>query len=660
MIKFLQTPGKVKKYVLGGLLVFICLAMTAYLIPGFTSSSSLGGAPVGVLAKVGGNEITVQEAQQAANRMARSQFPNGIPAAAMPFFTQQALQTLVTQKALLLEADRMGLKATDEDLREFLHKSPGIAPVLFPNGQFIGQQRYEELLQQNGLSVAQFEHDTKEQILLMRLESLVEGSATVSTQEMMQEYMRRNTQVKFQYAVVTYDDVMKQIKPTDAELKAFYDKNQDRYKNSIPEKRKAAYIAIDPSALASKVQVTPQDLRTYYQQHIDEYRVPEEVTLRQIVIKTPPAGPDGKVDQKAVDAARAKAQDVLNKIKAGGNFAELAKKNSEDATANAGGVIGTVRRGQLPQEIDKIAFSLNNGQTSDVIQVPGMGFFIVQVENKQVARVKPLEEIKSQIEPLIQRDKATTVADNLSRKVEAEAKKNDLQAAAAKNGLNVVTTDFVSMSDSLPGIGASPEFMQALFQAKQNDQPQLTATANGYVVFQVEAIQPPATPTFDQVKQRVETEFKSERAQALFAQKLQELSDRAHAQHNLTAAAKEVGATVKTSELVKPGGQVPDIGSLNGPAAVVFTMKPGEISGPITAGRNGIVISLLDKQEPSPADFAASKEQIHQELLGQKQQEAMALFASNLRTRLEKEKKIVIYKSELEKLSKSLGGDQGE
>lgn len=649
MIKFLQAPGKVKKYVLGGILIFICLAMVTYLIPGFTGGSSFGTTP-GVLAKVGGDEITVQQAQDAATRMARSQFPNGIPAMAMPFFTQQALQSLVMQKALLMEAERMGLKVTDEDLRQYLRKSP----VLFPNGQYIGSEAYENLLQQNGLTVAQFESDTKNQILLSRLQNIVEGSASVSDQEMQQEYTRKNTKVKFQYAVVTYEDVMKQIKPTDAELKAYFEKNKDRYKNAIPEKRKATYVVIDPSAVAAKVQVLPQDLKTYYSQHQDEYRVPEEVTLRQILIKVP-AGSD-------VNAARAKAQDVANKVKAGGNFAELAKKYSQDeGSAKQGGSVGAVTRGQLPPEIDKIAFSLNKGQTSDVIQVPSLGFFIIQVENKQTAHVKPLDEVKPQIEPVIARDKAGALADNLATKVQADARANGLQSAAAKNGLNVVTTGFVGSGDTLPGIGAAPEFMQALFHAKEKTPPELAQTASGSVVFQVDAIQPATMPTFEEIKQRVETELKNERAGAVFAQKVQQLSDRAHAEHNLTAAAKEVGATVKTSELVTPEGQVPDIGSLSGSAAaVVFTMKPGDISGPLSVGRNGVVLSLLEKQEPPMAEFANGKEQIREELLGQKRQEMMALFASNLRTRLEKEKKIVIYPKEIEKLSPKGGGDSGE
>lgn len=652
MIKFLQTPGKVKKYVLGGILVVICLAMVTYLIPGFTGSSFSGGAP-GVLAKVNGEEITVQEAQQAAQKMVFQQYQRELPSSLLPLFTRQAVEQLVTRKVALAEAERMGFEVTDDELREYLQK----IPALFPNGQYIGDAAFAELLQRNKLgSIQQFQADTKENLLIGKLQTLVQASATVSDQELQQEFTRRNTKVKFEYAVLTYDDILKQIKPTDAELKAYFERNKDMYKNAIPEKRKAQYIVIDPSQLMEKVQVTPQDLRSYYNQHQDEYRVPEEVTLRQILIKAPAPGPDGKMDQKASDAARAKAQDVLNKIKAGGNFAELAKKYSDDvATKEKGGLAEPITRGRAFPDVDKAAFSMNKGQTSDLIQTP-MGFFIIQVAEKQVAHLKPLDEAKAEIEPIIARDKATSLADNLATKVQSEARANGLQAAAAKNGLNIVSTDFVSQKDALPGIGTAPEVMQAMFQAKPKDVPESVHTPQGYVVFQVEDIQPPATPTFEQFRQRVESDFKNERAGALLAQKIQQLADRAHASHNLKAAAKEVGATVKTSELVTPQGQVPDIGAMNGPAAVAFTMKPGEISNALSIRQNGVVISLLDKQEPTPAEFASGKDQIGEELLYQKRTEMFELFVSNLRSRMEKEKKIVINKNEMDKLTPKGGG----
>ena len=119
----------------------------------------------------------------------------------------------------------------------------------------------------------------------------------------------------------------------------------------------------------------------------------------------------------------------------------------------------------------------------------------------------------------------------------------------------------------------------------------------GYAVYQVNEIQPPQTPTFDQIKDKVEEQFKDQRAQSLLAQKTQELADRAHSEHDLAKAAKEAGATVKTSDLVDRTSQVPDIGAMSGPASVAFTMKNGEISGPIRSGTGGgVVLKIMDVQ----------------------------------------------------------------
>jgi len=172
------------------------------------------------------------------------------------------------------------------------------------------------------------------------------------------------------------------------------------------------------------------------------------------------------------------------------------------------------------------------------------------------------------------------------------------------------------------------------------------------------AIKPPATPAFEEVRSRVETEFKNQRASFLLQQKTQELSDRAKAGHDLKKAAKDLGAAIKTSELVAPDGQVPDIGSLAGQAASIFTLKPGEISGPITAGANGVVAQLVDKQAPTDQDFAAKKDEIRQSLLQNKQNQMFQLFVSNLRTTMEKANRIKVNQEEMKNLTRR-GAEEG-
>jgi peptidyl-prolyl cis-trans isomerase D len=181
----------------------------------------------------------------------------------------------------------------------------------------------------------------------------------------------------------------------------------------------------------------------------------------------------------------------------------------------------------------------------------------------------------------------------------------------------------------------------------------MAATSQGFAVFNLLAVKPQSTPTFEEIRSRVEQEFKNERSSVLLSQKTQELSDRAKAEHDLKKAAKELGATVKTSEFVAPDGQVPDIGSMTGQAAVAFSMKPGEISGPINSGANGVVIDMTDVQAPSEADFAAKRDQIRDTLLQNKEQELFGLFVTNLREQMEKSGKIKINQEEMKALTRS-------
>jgi len=664
MIRFLQTPGPIKKVILSTILLVFCGAMVITLIPGGLGTEfGLGGGPgAGVVASVSGEEVTRVEVDKTARQMMQQQFPRGSAMAPqlMPYFASQAVQQLIMQKAVLAEARRMGLRASDEEVRDELQHGH-YAPIFFPGGNFIGQDAYEERLQQANLTVPQFEASVKEQILIDKLHGLVGGAATVSDAEVRAEFEKRNTKVKFDYAVLKKDDLLKTINPTEAELKAFYDRNQKNYANAIPEKRQVSFVLIETSKLASEATVSEQDFQSYFDQHRDEFRVPEQVNVRQILIKTPLPSPDGQVDPKGLDEARKKADDVLRQLKAGGNFEELAKKYSEDPSGKSGGSVGWVKRGGFPvPDVEKAAFSLPKGGTSDVINA-GYAFVILHVDDKQEAHAKRLAEVKGDIEPILRQQRAAGLADAQASALLNLARSGGLEKAAASKGLQVVKTDFIARTDALPGIGASQQFTEAVFAAREKAPADVVQLPQGYAIFQVNAIRPPQTPTFEEIRSRVETEFKNERVASLLTQKTQELSDRAKAGHDLKKAAKELGATIKTSDFVLPDGQVPDIGSMTGGASVAFTMKPGEISGPIVNGNTGVVLALIDRQAPTDEDFAAKKDQIRDSLLARRQQDLFALFVANLRDQMEKSGKIKINQEEMKQLTRGApGSDEGE
>jgi peptidyl-prolyl cis-trans isomerase D len=399
-------------------------------------------------------------------------------------------------------------------------------------------------------------------------------------------------------------------------------------------------------------------LQAYYDQHRDEYRVPEEVKVSHILIKTPAPGADGKVDDKAVEAARVKAEDVLKQVRSGGDFAKLAEKYSDDpGSAKSGGSLGFIGRGRTVPEFEKAAFSLPKGQVSDLVK-SSFGFHIIRVEDKHEPHMKTLDEVKEQLEPVIKQQKAQRAAENEANTLVKQARADGLDKAAAAQGMAVVTTDFFSRDESVPGVGNAPQFMEAVFNAKEKAPPDVVAFTNGLAVYEVLGIHPPATPTFEEIRSRVETEFKNERSGVLLTQKTQELSDRAKTSHDLKKAAKELGATVKTSEFVLPDGQVPDIGSMSGPASVAFGMKQGEISGPINLGSSGVVLAILQKEEPTDADYAAKKDQVRDSLVQNRQNELFGLFISNLRQQMEKAGKIKINEQEMKALTRS-AGEQG-
>ncbi|HZS97310.1 MAG TPA: peptidyl-prolyl cis-trans isomerase [Terriglobales bacterium] len=660
MIRFLQTPGPTKKIILSSLLLIICGGMVITLIPGGLGSDIMGQPSTGVVAKVAGQDITVQEVRDRARALAEQQVAQYGPMGKqllpmiMPRAIQQSVEQMITGKAIVSEADRMGLKATDEDVRDELQHGV-YAATLFPDGKFIGEQAYENLLQKANLTVSAFESDVKNEILERKLAALITGSASVSDADLRQEFQKRNTKVKFDYAVLSQDDIRKGLHPTDEELKAFYTRNQSRYKDSIPEKRKVQYVFLDKSKILSQIQVSPEDLKAYYEKNRDQYRVPDEVKVAHIEIKTPQPAADGKVDEKAVEEARKKAEDVLKQLKGGAKFEDLAKKYSEDPSGKQGGEVGWIGRGRTAAEFEKTAFSQAPGQTSDLVKT-GYGFHIIRTEDKHEAHTKTLDEVKAEIEPLIKQQKASRMMDNAGNSLLEQARSQGLEKAAAAKNLNVVTTDFVGRSDVLPGIGASPQLMDAIFSEREKSPPDMAQLSQGAVVFVVDGIKPPATPSFEEIRSKVDGEFKNERASILLNQKTQELSDRAKSEHDLRKAAKELGATMKTSDFVLPDGQVPDVGSMAGQASVAFSMKPGEISGPVNAGNNGVVLSVLEKQEPTDQDFAAKKDQIRDNLLRAKQQDIFEMFISNLRQQMEKSGKIKINEQEMKNLTKGQGG----
>jgi peptidyl-prolyl cis-trans isomerase D len=633
MIRFLQKDNRLTKALFVVIIAAASVSMVVYLIPGLTGQGATGADTYAVVYPhwysrflSSGDVVTQQRVQE----MARQQIQQRNPQYAdnpmiMNFFTQQVGQQLVQQEILLAEAERLGISATSEDVVNYLHTGPTGA-VIFPNGKYIGDQQYAALVNTRlNISVAEFEENIRRDIMLQRLRAMVTASVSVGDQEVRSTYRKDNTKIKFAYAVLSSDDVRKNINPSDADLEAYFKKNAARYANAVPEQRKITYFAFTPSQLPGGIpQPSQQEMQSYYNAHQSEYSSPETATSRHILIKLAP-----NADAKADAAAKAKAEDVLKQIQGGANFADLAKKYSDDpGSKDTGGELGPSQRGRMVPEFDNAIFTQKIGDTK--IVKSQFGYHIVQVESRQPAHSQAFNEVLPTIQATLSRDKVSQAEENYAKQLTSEAIKDGLEKTAAAHHLEIVTTPPVASAGVISALPDGSQLISKAFQSKVGDPAQYAPTGEGYAIFQVAGIDAAHAPTFADWKTHVLDDYRNEQLPALLNQKTKELADKAQASKDLAKAAKEAGATVKTSDLVGQSGQVPDFGQVEQVAPQLFDMSAGTISGPINTGRTGVVAKLLDKQEPTDAEIQQNFDRTRDQIRDQRQNEAFQLFASNV------------------------------
>ncbi|MBN9616229.1 MAG: peptidylprolyl isomerase [Acidobacteriales bacterium 59-55] len=639
MIRILQQDNRVIKIIFAVIITVACVTMVITLVPGIFDNTGESGpngnyAVVrgpGLLGRFASDSIPVKETevQELAQRQLQQQH---LPDFLMPYMTQRAGQVLVQRAILKREADRMKLQVSDEDLRRELQTGP-FAQYLFPNGQYIGDDGYMNFVQSNfQTSRSDFESKVKSDMELTRLQALITGGVTVSDAAVREAYRVQGTKVKFDYAVISAEDIAKTVNPSDAELQSFFETNQTRYATAIPETRKIQYVAFDASNLpGGKPQITDAEIQAYYKKNQDAYKVQDQVKVRHILISVP-QGADSKTDA----AAKSKAEDLLKQIKAGGNFAELAEKNSDDpGSKSQGGELGWLDRGKTVPEFDKTAFSLAPGQTSGVIKTQ-FGYHILQVEDKKTAHERPLSEVKAEIVPVLEQQKVGASEQGFASQLAADAKKNGLDKAAAAKGLHVVTTDYIAKDGVVAGLADGSSLLAQAFTVAKGADPTAVSTGNGFAVFQVEDIKAAHAPDFAAYKAHILNDYREQQVPQLLSAAVNKLDDRAKVLNDLKKAAAEMNIPVKSSDFVNRDAQLPDLGAMSGPASVAFSLAKGAISGPINAGRVGAVLTVLDKQEPSADDIAKNFDKMRAQLLSEQQNEIFQVYMGSLMEKYEK------------------------
>jgi peptidyl-prolyl cis-trans isomerase D len=615
----------------GVLITIIALSMLLYLVPQGTNTTE---GSTDVLAKVGDQNVTMGEVRQQLDEISRR---NPIPKPLEGLYARNILNQLVFQKEIEFEAKNLGIAVSDQERADRIKQ---YVPGAFNGDTFVGIDAYTREVQNRfQLTVAVFEDLVKQGLVEEKFRKLITDGISASPAELQDEFKIQNEKVKLDYVLVKPEDLESKITPTESDINAYYEQNKAKFQ--IPEKRVIRYALLDLTQLRQNTVVNDDDLKVAYQQNIQQFQVPNRVHAEHILLLTTAVKTDAEVAE-----IRKKAEDILTQAKKkGANFEDLAKKYSEDPGSKAkGGDLGWVLQGQTVAEFEKAAFSLNNGQISDLIKTQ-YGFHIIKVLEKETAHTKPFDEVKDQIRPTLLLNKvdqeASKIADQMSADIR-QSNKTTLDQLAQKYHLTSAETRPVGPGEPVLELGNGQEVKDEIFHLRQGDLSLPLRTDRGYVVLSLRQSLSAHQGSLEEVRDKVVTDLKQQKSNELAQSKANELEKRVKAGEKFAAAAKSLGLDPKSSELFARNGSVANLGS-GKQLAPAFTLKVGQSGPPLRIGSNWAVYQVAERQEANPADFEKQKKELTDTLLKQKRELAFSAFQTSLNDRLKQEGKLKLY-----------------
>jgi peptidyl-prolyl cis-trans isomerase D len=591
-------------------LALVVLTFVVFYIPDFLSTNT-GAAPSEVLAEVEGEEITVRDFQRRYSAQLQA-YRNAYGAQMSEQLLrqlgieQQILQQLVDEQAMVAEARRQGISVSDVEIRERILAIPAFQE----NGRFIGEARYRQMLQFNNppMTTTEFEDNLRRAVLVDKLRNAVTGWMSISDPEVAEEYRRRNEKVKLDVVPLTPDAFRSQVTVTDADVAAHFEKSKETYR--IGEKRQIRYALVDVDQVRQQTTVPESEIEAFYKENQAQYSTPEQVRASHILLKT-----EGK-DEAAV---RAQAEEVLKRVKAGEDFAALAKQYSEDESNNAnGGDLDYFGRGSMVPEFEQAAFAMKTGDISDLVKT-SFGFHIIKVVDRRDATTRPLADVRAQIEDQLKGQKAQQQAEQTAKTVETQMKSAaDLDRIAQERGFHVQDTGLFLRDEPIDGLGPAPEVSAQAFQLADGAVSPALRVSRGWVFVTVTQKQDPYVAQLAEVRERVRDDLIRDRAAEIAKSKAAEIAAMLKSASDFTAAAKKAGLEVKPTELIARGSPLPDIGVSPEIDNVVFPLPVGSVSDPISTPQGTAIVRVAEKEGVSDAQIAAGMDQTREELVNQR------------------------------------------
>ena len=535
------------------------------------------------------------------------------------------LEELIQKKLVLQEARQLGLAANDEDLMTAIAQVPDFQV----NGRF-NKERYLQLLRANRITPGQFEDEQREQLTIQRLYSMLLDAVHVTEAEVRDRYRFEQGKVNLYFIRLPINNYLSEVKLSEDEIKKFYERNKDFLKE--PLKVQVEYLSYPFERFSSSAQITDKEIEEYYQANRDsKFHKPKEVKARQILIRIPPG-----TDAKQKSDAQTRANRILTEARAGKDFAQLAKQESEDSTAAKGGELGWVTQEQLPSPLDKTAFSLAKGEISTVIETP-TGFHIVKVEDVRDEKTQSLKEVTAEITGALKKEKGKLEAAKLAdRDREKALSGNDFAKLAQESGVAMNVTRPFTNGEVLPEVGQAPEFYKTALSMSPKDISPVIEGPNAYYVLRIKQRTEPTVPPFDAVKSNIEKSLKESKAHELLQQKGESLLEQLKKEKDINKLAQQNGLRLEeTGWFLRNATQLPKVGELSelSSGGIELSAERPFPDKVYTQKDNGYILAFKESQAADMERFDKDKEQLTKQALAESRQQVLQRFVEALKAK---------------------------
>lgn len=578
------------------------------------------------VATVNGERITRAQFDQAFKNIQtyyQNQFKDKFPELAKQLkLESKAMDQLVESRLWTQAATSLGFSVTDEELRQEIAALPWFAAA----GGF-SEDRYKEILRTLGYSQGQFEDSIRETLLRQKLQDFVTSAATVSDSEVLARYNADGRKIAVDY-VAFEPSAYTPSAVSEKDAQKYFDDHEEEYRTEPT--MKVAMLVFRPADFAGRVNVPADDIKAYYEEKKSEFDVPKQVKASHILIKTE-AGAAKEVDE----AARLKALELEKRVKAGENFAELAKKYSDCPSKDRGGDLGWFDQKTMTKPFADKAFSMTPGEISDPVKTE-FGWHIIKLEDVKEGHKLSLEDASGQIRAKLAMEDADDLAFEAAQKAESALMGIDsLDEAAKKLGMTAVTTDYFTASGPA-GMPQGAAFAKAAFELEKGDFSDTIQVPGAYYILQVLDKKKSAIPSFEAVKARVMADLAKEKAGLLAKQAAEKFIAALEKSKKAPAElAAEYKVTVKPTELFSRDQPVPGMGADQGVTRDAFLLsKSAPVSAKPIPSKAGFLVFYLTKEElPDPAGLAAKKDQITTTLIRQKQSRILEAYTKALKAK---------------------------